>query len=316
MNSHAKATLWTPTCAWLRDAQGKIRDCKGMVREPLQQCPNCQLPTLIEEGPIDGPRATVSQFPIFSKSMGLATHYDADFYAMTVAKPGSAKSVLGRVFSLYKPASVADFGCGAGQWLSTAGEMGVSKLLGFDGPWVDREKLDKAITFSPMNFEGEFPKCDRVDMAMSLEVAEHISASRAADFVKLLTSTSDVVLFSAAIPNQGGTNHINEQPLSYWVKLFRDRGYTLFDVIRGAVWNDPDVFWWYRQNTVLFVRDGSAAIDVASLRSAHIPLVDVVHPVLFAERSKPVEVHSPTLASLLSDIRSYAKIRLRRLVGL
>ena len=51
----------------------------------------------------------------------------------------------------------------------------------------------------------------RFDLALSLEVAEHLPPECGSEFVQTLTDLSSVILFSAAIPFQGGTDHLNEQ---------------------------------------------------------------------------------------------------------
>jgi hypothetical protein len=72
--------------------------------------------------------------------------------------------------------------------------------------------------------------------------------------VENLCGISDLVFFSAAIPGQGGTHHVNERWLSYWEDLFAARGYRVFDALRNTNWHDQRVEWWYRQNAVLVVR--------------------------------------------------------------
>src|SRR5262249_32708194 len=63
-----------------------------------------------------------------------------------------------------------------------------------------------------------------------------------------------LVLFSAAIPFQGGIGHINEQWPDYWVRYFAEREYRPIDCIRRHIWNNPKVEWWFAQNTFLFAR--------------------------------------------------------------
>ena len=70
---------------------------------------------------------------------------------------------------------------------------------------------------------------------------------------------SDAVLFSAAVPFQYGTNHVNEQWPEYWSILFRGQGFECFDPLRAELWNDPDVDWWYAQNALLYARTGTVA---------------------------------------------------------
>ena len=216
-----------------------------------------------------------------------ASPYTKGYYAQNIkSSTPSAIAVLSRLFEHYQPTSVVDFGCGSGAWLAGAEALGATELRGFDGPWVDPRALTTPnIDFEPMNFEDQFPTLDRkYDLAISVEVAEHLHKSRANKFIELIASASDVVVFSAAIPYQGGTHHVNEQPQSYWIKLFADAGFDYYDIFRGAIWNNEDVRWWFRQNILLMVCRGSEVVDRELLRSLEAPLVDVVHPANFVRK--------------------------------
>src|SRR5699024_10679550 len=109
--------------------------------------------------------------------------------------------------------SAVDVGCGVGTWLSVLAAWGVKDIQGYDGDWIDTALLEiPAAHFSSRNLtEALAPPAARFDLAMSLEVAEHLPASAARTFVKSLTAQSDFVLFSAAVPHQGGRHHVNEQ---------------------------------------------------------------------------------------------------------
>ena len=107
------------------------------------------------------------------------------------------------------------------------------------------------------------------DLAICLEVAEHLTPAAGARLVKTLCSVAPVVLFSAAIPAQGGTNHINEQWQSHWADEFAAHGFDCFDPIRPEIWNDRDVFPWYRQNILLFVSRSAGKIDRALIGPPH-----------------------------------------------
>jgi hypothetical protein len=87
-------------------------------------------------------------------------------------------------------------------------------------------------------------------------------------------------LFSAATPGQGGTHHVNEQPLSYWTEHFAQCGYRLFDIIRPAFWHDETVQWWHRQNMVIFAdKNNQGLIDILEQkRDVTSAFIDVVHP--------------------------------------
>jgi hypothetical protein len=93
----------------------------------------------------------------------------------------------------------------------------------------------------------------RYDLAMSLEVGEHLPAASSENLVKTLTGLSDIILFSAAIPGQEGTYHINEQYPEYWASLFSKYDYIAIDAVRHAIWNNDQIEYWYRQNTILYI---------------------------------------------------------------
>lgn len=219
-------------------------------------------------------------------------HYGDDFYAGQIAdSERSAREYAGYLLTLLAPSSVADFGCGRGAWLKVFAEKGVARVIGYDGPWNSQDKmLDPRIEFRAVDLERPFIG-ERVDLAMSLEVAEHLAPQAANTFVDSLVAVSDCVMFAAAFSCQGGTNHINEQPHSYWGRKFAAVGYDAFDVFRPRFWDNESVCFWYRQNTFLYAaRDSSAA---AALRSAgmqpmtNLAFLDCVHPDLFLSAAQP-----------------------------
>lgn len=79
------------------------------------------------------------------------------------------------------------------------------------------------------------------DLACALEVAEHLPADVANQFVALLVNAAPVEVFSAAIPRQGGKGHVNEQWPTYWASLFANHGYMAVDCIRPAVYGNEHV---------------------------------------------------------------------------
>lgn len=202
----------------------------------------------------------------------------------------AAHTVLGLVLELLPGIrSAIDVGCGVGTWLAVLQEKGVEEIQGVDGNWVNQELL--AIPrkrFLAADFNQCFTMPHRYDLAISLEVAEHLRARNAALFVETLAGLSDVILFSAAIPHQGGRNHLNEQWPDYWARLFAARNYAVLDVIRGRIWNDAKISYWYRQNSLIFVRRDRLA-DLRAVpgilgSSGTMPLA-VVHPELYLSKN-------------------------------
>jgi SAM-dependent methyltransferase len=206
--------------------------------------------------------------------------YTEDFFADQVdGSRRSAAAALPIVRELVgNVTSVLDVGCGVGTWLAEWKELGVPLVRGYDGDYVERSELHIAPDeFVPVDLgepatvpRGEF------DLTMSVEVAEHLPESRGEAFADLLTATSDVLLFSAAIPHQGGTHHVNEQWPTYWRHKLQARGFEEFDLLRPRIWNDPAVEWWYRQNLLLYARGDRAEQLRRVPRPA--PPLDVVHP--------------------------------------
>jgi cyclopropane fatty-acyl-phospholipid synthase-like methyltransferase len=189
----------------------------------------------------------------------------------------SAEIVLSLVLARLGINSATDVGCGVGTWLSVLAQKGVTNICGFDGPWVEQELLViPKESFRQADLEKPLRIERRYDLAISLEVAEHVSPANAKTFVSSLCALSDNVLFSAAIPYQGGTGHVNEQWLHYWVDLFAARGYGCQDFIRPLIWTDTAIPFWYRQNIVFFAKG-----------APHTRPLDLVHPDIYLMRAMP-----------------------------
>jgi hypothetical protein len=140
-------------------------------------------------------------------------------------------------------------------WVGAKKEQGVERLLGLDGIWIPPEKiLDRAIEFQHQDLTKGVHLGESFDLALSLEVAEHLPPDAADGFVKLIASSADAVVFSAAFVGQPGAGHVNTRPHSYWAARFLAEGYQLFDILRPEFWSDNRVEPWYRQNTFLYVR--------------------------------------------------------------
>ena len=132
----------------------------------------------------------------------------------------SAEQIIPVLNALLPINSVVDFGCGQGAWLSVWRKAG-AKVTGVDGPYVDQQHLMiDADEFRGADLSRTIDLGRRFDVVQSLEVAEHLPSSRASEFIGTLTSHGPLVMFSAAVPGQGGEHHINEQPLEYWRKSF------------------------------------------------------------------------------------------------
>jgi SAM-dependent methyltransferase len=246
--------------------------------------------------------------------------YDADFYARQQAGSlQSARRVLPHLLELVAPRSIVDVGCGVGTWLKAAAELGVRDLAGLDGAYVDSSLLQIPLEqFTAVDLTQPFRVERTFDVALSLEVAEHLPEASATSFVESLTRLAPVVLFSAAIPRQMGAHHVNEQWQTWWVERFARAGFTAVDCMRPRVWDDPAIEWWYAQNMFLMIRDDHFKASPALQRereNAAAPFA-VVHPRAYLERLAIAEQSRPRgLAEWLSMGPPIAATTLRRWLG-
>jgi SAM-dependent methyltransferase len=197
--------------------------------------------------------------------------YSADFYSYLASfAVRSAQVVVPRLTAVLPVRSVVDFGCGQGAWLSVWRSAGAA-VVGVDGPYVDRGRLliDPAL-FHPADLAEPIDLGRRFDLVQSLEVAEHLPATKAEQFIATLTAHGPCVLFSAAVPGQGGENHINEQPLGYWRAMFRNRGYVAIDCLRPQLVDDTVVEASYRYNMMLYINEAGLAALPASVRARRV----------------------------------------------
>jgi SAM-dependent methyltransferase len=207
--------------------------------------------------------------------------YDAKFFAdQEKGSLNSAAEIVPYVIELVRPRSVVDVGCGTGTWASIFIDSGVEDVMGVDGPYVNPRNLHiPKSRFTPANLEEPIDLGREFDLAVCLEVAEHLPAAAAQTLVESLTNLAPVVLFSAAIPHQGGVHHVNEQWQDYWLRTFSQRGFTAIDCVRARFWDNPNVEYWYAQNMFLYVQGDHLASypRLASGASDRYP-ISVVHP--------------------------------------
>lgn len=168
----------------------------------------------------------------------------------------SAEAVVPELISRLAPFSVVDVGCGTGIWLAEFRRLGIRDLLGIDGPWVPRDLLQIGLEEFWEHDLDEPLRCGRTfDLALCLEVAEHLPESAAGVLVESLTRLAPMILFSAAVPGQGGDGHLNEQPAAWWENLFAARGFRLLEEFGSRFTSDTRVEWWYRQNMRIYASE-------------------------------------------------------------
>ena len=236
-----------------------------------------------------------------------------DFIEQVTLK--SANVIVPAVVRLLNPRSVLDVGCGLGIWLKVFQEHGVSVVKGIDGNHVRPEWLRiREDCFNAVDLSRPFSVEERFDLVLCLEVAEHLPAEMGESLVTVLTAAAPIVLFSAAIPGQGGQHHVNEQWPTYWHGLFAAHGYELFDPFRPLIREDRSVAQWYRQNILVYVsRDYALEFAARSNLGAVQPefAIEWVHVTTYIEALTPDQSLRAAFANLRRAIRPIPYLALK-----
>jgi SAM-dependent methyltransferase len=204
--------------------------------------------------------------------------YDNHFYLeMSESSNSSAQFLVPLLMQKLEFNSVIDIGCGDGQFVSEFIKHGITEIKGIEGNWI-LDSLDK--TTAPWlelaDLTEELILGSRFDLAICLEVSEHLEEQFSDNLIASLTRASDLIFFSAAIPGQGGTNHVNLQYPDYWARKFAKHNYYLEWDPREMLWGNKRVAPWYQQNCLLYKKSQSTH------RNFPIP-ASLKHPEIFPE---------------------------------
>ena len=199
----------------------------------------------------------------------IKTNYNGAYYkTLKQGSMNSAKETYAALSNYIEFKTVVDIGCGIGAWNNDSIDY-----TGVDHNNQPKDLMFPAINYFPLNFEKEiYESKKKFDLCICMEVAEHVSQKRSDVFIKMLCRLSNQILFSAAIPGQGGMDHINEQWQSWWSKKFAANGFYPYQTdFRKILFSNPDVEAWYKNNMILYTKK-KYKIDYE---------LDFVHPELF-----------------------------------
>ncbi len=175
--------------------------------------------------------------------------YDDTFYENEgIVAAESAVHVIPWMQEHYPFRTVIDIGGGTGEWAKVArGPRGTAAtVVDLGVPW-------RCQAMGVEHIEGDLVNgwpCSGYDLAICLEVAEHLPESTGPLLIEGLAQ-APTVLFSAATPGQLGVNHINCQPHDYWHAEFAKHGMTPRYI--GDQFSDP-VADFYRRNMFVYTK--------------------------------------------------------------
>lgn len=193
--------------------------------------------------------------------------YDEAFWDFH--EPGDWDGFAALVLRYCPARSVVDVGCGQGALLGGLHRADPTLVLqGYDSsPIALARARSRGLTVEPLDVVGLSKdeagamarRMGSFDVALCLEVAEHIPAWHSGKLLTVLSGAPRLV-FSAAHPNQGGRLHVNEQPASYWIDRFAARGFRLSpaDAALRSELQSLALPPWYKENIrVLEKKDGA-----------------------------------------------------------
>jgi SAM-dependent methyltransferase len=246
--------------------------------------------------------------------------YNTDFYDyIDDGSRASARTVAPLLLAEMNIDSLLDVGAGHGAWASEWMAAGVTDVVAIDGDYVKPDQLViPAANFRAADLSQPLALGRKFDLVQSLEVAEHLPHAKAATFIETLTRHGDVVLFSAAVPHQGGEHHVNEQPPEYWRQLFKARGYSAFDWLRPRLADQRQVKGWYRYNSFLYANEAGQRRLSESILEDRVPdgrILDIGGDFAWNARRAMVRLIPAGLVKPVAMAKASVEARLRGRAG-
>ncbi len=155
---------------------------------------------------------------------------DPSLYERQVLPRKFWTGTLDAIIDVFGVKTAMDYGCGLGVDVVMMWSKGL-EVYGVDGS----ERLRKHVLF-PAERYLVHDLTQKTHLAADLiwcrEVAEHLPEELAGALVKNIASNAlKVIYFTAAHPGQIGHQHINLQPISYWMGLFEEQGWVLAETL-------------------------------------------------------------------------------------
>ncbi|NEQ79577.1 MAG: class I SAM-dependent methyltransferase [Moorea sp. SIO2I5] len=185
-----------------------------------------------------------------------AFDYNSEYFTSEIFDT-NYQAIASTIVKTYQPKRVAEFGCGPGHLTRELARLGV-EVTAVDG-YSEPDFSESSIEFHKLDLNDEVAIANRFsnhnfDLAISLEVAEHLEPETSPILISWMTSVAPIVVFSAAVPSQSGHGHINLHSRDYWHRLFTKHNFVVADRIREKLRQIPNVAPWYRYNIIDYLQ--------------------------------------------------------------
>jgi len=188
----------------------------------------------------------------------LARIYPPAFFARwgraNAAYVASARVIADELQRQLAPRRLVDVGCGCGVYAERFARLGV-EVVAIDGvraPAAAGFGVEVAIRDLTAPLVDEW---GRFDLALCLDVGEHIPKELCDVFLDNLCGLADTLVLSCAPPGQGGDHHVNEQPKRWWIARLAEHGFAYQRPATGRLCERfkrlrPPLMWMWEQISV------------------------------------------------------------------
>lgn len=200
------------------------------------------------------PAGWYAQYPVTAQFFGkhIPNHpLRCDYNTIDNEEKPQADSIA-RWIERKNPKLVYDIGCGPGTYVNSMRDRNIN-AYGFD--------IDVRVSGKSNLYNFDFTKNHQeipCELAVCLEVAEHIDESLADMFVDNVVksiASGGLLVWTAAIPGQGGIGHINCQPKEYWEKKLTNLGLVRIPEMETELINEVYQsihMGWFVNNLMIF----------------------------------------------------------------